>query len=500
MICDDHDISDDWYLNRDWCNRVLRKPLGRRVVQNGLLAYAMFQAWGNTPDQFQEGQSGGNLLKAATRWSASAGTDACAAEEIAKCLGLPQIEPESGLPKFKLDNDVLILDRDDPDGILPVEWNYTIRSLKHEVIVLDTRTWRGYPPGKEGEIAPPRLLCPTAFKKQLQKPLELTDWLKQMGESNIEITFVVVPTNLVSLRIIDLVQQWELEKGNVFHSDVGDSWNLNEVALSKLLAELFKRRQQVVVLSGDIHFSGAIRLSYWSRRHFEDSQEKPETRSLDTLTQPKRAQVLAQLTSSAIKNGEVKTYLIHTKAKSLVPEYPQDWAGWNEPPQLVEIQSTSATVRMIDVEVPATGPVVRQTFGARGNWDMAWEIALKDRNSLPDWQYHVEWLKREEARVAPWAEKRESSPKHPTGWLGAMGNLVSILWRNRWLQEGEEVVGHSNFGVIRLKWSPNAEDVKAVIQDNYWRPPWNPSHVVYSRYVVPLCVEEPPPRLRIVSS
>ncbi|MGL5078813.1 MAG: PhoD-like phosphatase, partial [Waterburya sp.] len=37
-ICDDHDISDDWYLNREWCDRVLSKPLGKRIVQNGLLA------------------------------------------------------------------------------------------------------------------------------------------------------------------------------------------------------------------------------------------------------------------------------------------------------------------------------------------------------------------------------------------------------------------------------------------------------------------------------
>jgi hypothetical protein len=60
MICDDHDVSDDWYLNRAWCTNVLGKPLGRRVVQNSLLAYAVFQAWENTPEQFQEGQPDGS--------------------------------------------------------------------------------------------------------------------------------------------------------------------------------------------------------------------------------------------------------------------------------------------------------------------------------------------------------------------------------------------------------------------------------------------------------
>ncbi|MEL6494036.1 MAG: hypothetical protein AAFQ41_02795 [Cyanobacteria bacterium J06623_7] len=51
-ICDDHDVSDDWYLNREWCDRVLSKPWERRIVQNGLLTHTLFQAWGNTPQHF----------------------------------------------------------------------------------------------------------------------------------------------------------------------------------------------------------------------------------------------------------------------------------------------------------------------------------------------------------------------------------------------------------------------------------------------------------------
>ena len=552
MICDDHDISDDWYLNRAWCNSVLGKPLGRRVVQNGLLGYAIFQAWGNTPDQFQEEQPGGNLLKATAIWSASAGTDEVALEKIAKCLGLPQIDPETGLPKFKLDKDVLVLDRDYPDGTLAIEWHYTVRSLKHEVIVLDTRTWRGYPQ-EEGErgrnsnpksqtrpqgkvrgwqnqtsseeevnsltvdsaLAPPMLLCPTAFKKQLQKPLELTDQLKQASKSDIEVTLVVLPTNLVSLRIIDIFQQWELEEGNVFNSDVGDAWNLNEGALSKLLAELFKRRREVVVLSGDIHYGGSVRLSYW----FGQNYKTPEC-ELDAVLQEvqksgqiqghrpyqtgtkapslnnSKVRVLAQLTASAFKNGELKKHIVHTKAKSLVPEPAQDWAGWNEPPQLVEIQVTQGTVRMLDVEVPATGPIVRQILRVQGNWNIAWEIALKDYKSLPDWQYHIEWIKREKATFAPWAEKRVSSVpfknKNPARWFTALGNLVLMLWRNQWLQDGEEVVGRNNFGVVSFQWPQHDEGVKAVIQDTYWRPPWKPNSVVYSRYFVPLYADYPP--------
>ena len=496
MVFDDHDISDDWYLNRAWCNGVFSKPLGKRAVQNGLLAYAVFQAWGNTPDQFQEGQPGECLLKAATIWSASAGTDESASEEIAKYLGLPQREPDSGLPKFRLDEDVWVLDRDYPDGTLPLEWHYSISSLKHEVIVLDTRTWRGYPLGDA--IAPPMLLCPRAFKQQLQKPLELSDRLKQTGESGIEVTFVVIPTNLVSLRVIDIAQQWELEKGNVFNSDVGDAWNFHEVALSKLLAELFKRRERVIVLSGDIHYGSTVRLSYWFQRHFEAPKQESEVQAV----QNSNARVLAQLTASAFKNSELKTYFIHTKAKSLLPEPPQDWVGWNEPPQLVEIQVIQETVRLLDVEVPATSPVLRRLQGVRGDWNINWEIALKDDKSLPDWQYHIEWIKRQKALFAPWEGKAISSAsfknKKSLGWFAALGNLVSMLWQNQWVQEGEEVIGHSNFGVVSLEWHQD-EQRKAVIQDIYWRPSWKPTSVVYSRYSVPLHVDEQPTALKVIS-
>ena len=38
MIFDDHEITDDWYLNMAWCSRILDKPLGRRILQNGMLA------------------------------------------------------------------------------------------------------------------------------------------------------------------------------------------------------------------------------------------------------------------------------------------------------------------------------------------------------------------------------------------------------------------------------------------------------------------------------
>src|SRR5204862_1401081 len=85
-IFDDHDVTDDWYIDGTWCRRVLASPLGRRVIRNALLAYALFQAWGNTPDQF-DAPPGRALLDAVEAWRREPAETH--EETIAEILGLP---------------------------------------------------------------------------------------------------------------------------------------------------------------------------------------------------------------------------------------------------------------------------------------------------------------------------------------------------------------------------------------------------------------------------
>ncbi|MEG4800940.1 PhoD-like phosphatase [Microcoleus sp. ARI1-B5] len=473
MICDDHDVSDDWCLNREWCYRVLGKPLGRRVVQNALLAYAVFQAWGNTPAQFEDGRVGDKLLKAAQKWSDSAGTDVAVWEEAASYLGIPGVEIETGLPKFKLDDDVLILDRDGGGVSEVLSWHFTVRSFKHEVIVLDTRNWRGYP--TESAIDPPMLLTHKGFEEQIQQPLRETELLNKTGEFAIEATLVVVPTNLVGLWIIDAVQRRDVEQGKVFNSDAGDAWNFHELAFVKLLSEFFKQRDRVIVLTGDIHYAAAVRLSYWSDCHFGDS--RPEIERLPSASNWNRqsqianchSSVLAQLTASAFINEEWTTHLVHTKIKSLFPERSHECLGWNEPLELVKI--------------------------SRSGRKKAVAAAVRDRQSFPDWGYQIDWIKRQRARVFLQQENGyPSSRSHKNKQLPLLRrlwNLIALLWRNRWLQEGDEIVGYGNIAIVSFQWPADGDGEKAVMQNVYWRPLWEPDSVVYSQYFVPLGLDEP---------
>lgn len=458
MVFDDHDISDDWYLNQEWCLRVLGKPLGRRTVQNGLLAYAVFQAWGNTPDQFQAGQAGEQLLQAAQTWSASGGTDETAGATIARLLGLPDLNPTTGMPLFRQDQQVWILDHH-PKSL---QWHYTVRSNCHEVVVLDTRTWRGYPIDAD-DTAPPMLLSPSAFDQQIRQPLQ------QSQNQHLQ-TLVVAPTNLIHLRIIDWAQEWSLKQGKVFHNDVGDAWNLNKAALAELLTALFETREQVVVLSGDIHYGFAARLDYWQRHSSTAEAQKS---------------VLVQLTSSAFKNAEWKTQVVSTKLKSLLPEVPQVWAGWYQSPQLWEVQATPGAYRWVKLPPATKLPLIKRLKFTQGNEELAWSLAVRQPQFLPDWCYQIEWVQRQKSVSYHKSTAWLSPQQKRTGWQQVL-YWLSWPWRNRWLQEGKEVVGYSNFGLVQFRSSTPDGSAHTVFQDLYWCPPWRPNSVVTSRFEAPL--------------
>ena len=46
---DDHDVTDDWNLTREWKREVHATAAGRRIIANALASYWAFQGWGNDP-------------------------------------------------------------------------------------------------------------------------------------------------------------------------------------------------------------------------------------------------------------------------------------------------------------------------------------------------------------------------------------------------------------------------------------------------------------------
>jgi hypothetical protein len=257
------------------------------------------------------------------------------------------------------------------------------------------------------------LLCPSALEKQIDRTLA-----RMAAE---KMTIVIAPTNIFSMKAIDVIQGWYLKKRQAFHADVGDSWNMNGPALARLLTTIFSRCDRIVILSGDIHYSSVVRLDY------RNSNNRG---------------ILIQLTASAFKNGEFITQLIHTKLKNiLLPEKTRFWLGAIEPATMEEVSS------------------------------------LTKKTELPvDWQASLTWIPRQSARTPSWG-KDIYLRKRLKWWHFPL----TLLWQNRWLQEGKEIVGLNNLGLVSFADNQTKSQLK-IIQDTYWFAVWQKGKIVYSRF------------------
>jgi len=285
MIFDDHEVTDDWYLNGRWCQTALkppkrRAPLGRRVIRNALTAYALFQAWGNNPYHFSGGKSGeaGGQLLATVDEIASTAPDKAShlSSRVESLLGLPDLDDAV------LDQERFVLRR----ATTAVKWHFQVPGSCHRAVVLDTRTRRHYPPR-----AKPGLIAPDQLSAQLGDPEDVTSDL---------VNVVISPAPIVDLEGIALIKkragdipEFPLLDPAVAVDD--ETWVGNPPALLAFLDRL-AAFDRVVILSGDVHygFAGAI-----------------------IRQDPMPRRVLANFTASALKN-EVTAELFQRRFVSQV--------------------------------------------------------------------------------------------------------------------------------------------------------------------------------------
>jgi hypothetical protein len=302
MMFDDHEVTDDWHMTREWVHRVYSKPMGRRVLQNALAAYAVFQAWGNTPARFEAGKAGHKLLTALSTWIASGYTDEASEQVIGNALKIPD---KNHVAQYR----AIGAGQSFPDLFdQPLAWDYQVNHPRYEVLVLDARTFRSFPGSLYGAADH---LSAKALQDQLPAPAVLPP---PFSDQPRELTIVVSPCNVVTIPLFrNYLSQVALPlahyitgyKGNrwemaAYDPDQADSWEagtpLFEAFLSRLAVRAnlpspeAKSESRVVVLSGDVHFSYAGRLAYWASKPLAAEQEKDHE------------MVVAHLTASGMKN------------------------------------------------------------------------------------------------------------------------------------------------------------------------------------------------------
>ncbi len=446
MIMDDHEITDDWYLDRRWCENALTAQLSRRVISNGLLAYAVFQAWGNTPWQFADGgagEPGRQLLTAASEWN---GKDNEHLKKIELRVGVNQ--SSDVVSNKKLTHLAGALD-----------WNYylgsSVNGPPYEVIVLDTRTWRGFPAGRRDAPA----LISDAAAMERQMPLSVPP-----GEDGV--TIVVSPAPVLGVPLVEDIVQAKAPAPFTRTVD-REAWSHHRRSLELLLSHLARRKSRVIVLSGDVHYGLSIHLSYWAQRPFGTPAP-----TLDTTP---RTAVLAQLTSSSLKNESKfpPTYFLHDHGYDLGngPPEPQYLAGWHKQPWLQFV----ADRRSIRADPPI--------------WHLSDRTIPLAVSATPDWTYRVDYLL-SEARVAT-----HSSIPMPPSWESTAawdayiraGGEYEIYLSNDGL--GREIVGWNNIGEVTFKWGSG--DDKEVIHELWWWLSPEAQPFPLSKYVVGLRLSDP---------
>lgn len=281
MILDDHDITDDWFITKEWSGIALLKgTTSRRYILNGLLAYAIFQDWGNNFSKYISGNGKSILnsldLKISNNYIKNISIYPNPFANDIECIVLPVLcddTKNSSEPSWFLKNNM--------------RWDYHIAYNSFNLFVLNTRTERQY------------------FEKE--KPLaNLIKSIHPQGQFDIEKLAVFVSAVPIFSNIPLEIRQDQCREGKsdlltgfiCRHEDIigmfekdQESWSFSGRGFGNLLyfLSLFKK---VLILSGDVHHAFTSYVNLWRKIGSE----------------PYHLTKIVQSTSSALKNSTDKTH------------------------------------------------------------------------------------------------------------------------------------------------------------------------------------------------
>ena len=281
MIFDDHDVTDDWFITREWSEvALLRGTTSRRYILNALLAYALFQDWGNNPRKYTSGDGAKILdhlnLRNRNNYLSNVHLRPNPFSSSLESIVLPQLKDDRKNPK-------------EPSWYLvnKFRWDYRIDYNSFNLFVLNTRTERQY------------------FEKE--KPLgNLVRLVNTSGQFNPEKFAIVVSAAPVFGNIPMETKQDQIREGTsdvatgaaarfadligMFEKDQ-EAWSFSGRGFGKLLSFLsaFKR---VLILSGDVHYAFTADVKLWRKTG-------PDQYHLTRIVQS---------TSSALKHSTDKTH------------------------------------------------------------------------------------------------------------------------------------------------------------------------------------------------
>jgi hypothetical protein len=421
---------------------------------NGLIAYTVFQGWGNTPDRFLPSTTGAEVLDKARAWIANKfknpDPNNKLDERLERLLGIPSLANVQS-------NGAL---RTSQAGSL--EFHYTIEGPQCEIIVLDGRTWREFPGSR---ISGPEIIGSAGLQEQIKRP-RTNDTL---------VTLVVAPGPVFDVPAIKFGQDKSSFCEIMAYQNDQEAWEFKPRAMQELLACLARRgevetvedrevlRHRVVLLSGDVHYSYAVRSQLWAEALFGSSSSGPAHL------------VVAQLMASATKNEDNKTRALH--GNHLISTL---WGLISLPLELPGLHLNNVTVGWqanpsVEVTHPLPAfPLVKRQYPFRDTCKVATEDADKITTLVatrpPDWIARTDFVRGQRPATIP-ANTVSSVPIGDKNLSMQASKHIADQHQSgsKIGTAGSMIVGRNNVGAISFVVTPGPTPrLDRVVQDFWW--------------------------------
>jgi len=499
---DDHEVTDDWYVHGEWDSDVRADPASRQIVRNALACYAIFQDWGNHPENYRSGTLGQQILAALT---------------FVEPSRLPPIESQPSMLDALLD---IRPQRTALAQRMRWDWQYSLPNADYQIIALDTRTFRSFPavnqdaPGliaSDSTKTDAQLIqdsVPLGLQLLARKPadgrvtillspapvlghplVEAGQRVAVMGVANSVVTYetqlVDAQAELARLNASPpfLLKQFQIDRltkkiaelpatiaaakaaaPNAAATSDREAWSANRAAFEELLRRLsgFGR---VVILSGDVHYASSMEMAYF--------------RTAPSAT-PAR---IVQLCSSALRNENEETRLLANVGFEAM-QTTLGWLGFDRSLTALTADFKSGLdLRILSEGVdpalasdasrllfkfeellkqPAVIPsahYIDKTVFSKVR-DLARDPA--DQRDLTNWRYSITYL-RDTRNVA-------SRTANWSALASALGVSPSLAHRNRMLVgSSRSIVGQNNIGVVRFSASVTGGTIDQVTHRLHWQ-------------------------------
>ncbi len=489
MMMDDHDVTDDFNMEREFFQKVYAKdnPMGLRVIQNGLTAYALCQHWGNVPEAFAtgSGKPGEKLLLALDGLTdktidARSRDQADGSPGIMRLVGVHDLDAMRAFSATAPNRSKGLAVFHDANSLT---YNYTIEGPMHQVIVTDSRTWRLMPDGK----VTPELLPKDQIERQITNITPKTVLEKTPTTPEVQrLLFVVVSTNAPPFRGIrfagnhSTTTYFVANTVNFFtdplspndqHQDLYEAWELPSAAFDRLIKAISDRMPTVtdakgvktkrggaVLLSGDVHHAFSTRLIFSASNRFEDTG----------AGQPAEV-VVAQMVASALRNNVGRSIAMHDAGYNFMhfSTQPEGHVGWNTAPDKDVVIGTAA--------VPVGAATIDYPISVKGRTttnvdDLPDNLIL---NAPAHYTYILDYVTAREVPVNDLGLLRvPANPPNPTAaQRKASADLfkqISANYRaiNKTRGNSRDIVGVNNIGEVTVNWG--AGDAKSVNHTVRW--------------------------------